>query len=434
MKRDLYKKLLSWKNSPRRKPLLLQGARQVGKTYLLKEFGKREYQDLAYFNFEEDPRLDGLFEGRLDPEKIVERLSIYQNRKIHPRQSLVFFDEIQESEKALNSLKYFQEEANDTPVVAAGSLLGIKLKQVKSFPVGKVNFLSLHPLSFFEFLDANGKTGLLKHLQEKKDFEPVALPFHEELIELLKIYTFVGGMPEVVSQYVETKDFNVVREVQREILKAFSFDFSKHALPSDVIKISQIWSSIPVQLAKENKKFIFSALHKSARGREYENALQWLIQAGLIHPCYRVSLVGVPLDGYAEKNVFKIYLLDTGLLGAMSDLAPKTIIEGNELFTHFKGAFVENYVAQELISRHERHLSYWASSAEAEVDFLLAQEETIFPLEVKAGSGGRARSLAEYGKKYDPPQLALTSLANFEKRGKTCYYPLYSVALFPVVD
>ena len=429
MKRELTARLMAWKNSSRRKPLILQGARQVGKTYLLREFGKTQYKDVAYFNFEEDPRLETFFQGKLDPHRIIEHLSIYQNRKI-TEDCLLFFDEIQGSENALSSLKYFQEKANNYHIVSAGSLLGLKLKKIKSFPVGKVNFLHLYPLSFFEFLEAINRSNLKKMLVEKEDFNPLPQPFHEELIELLKTYYFIGGMPEAISHYVQEKDLNSVREIQKEILKSFAFDFSKYATPSDVIKLNRIWSSIPAQLAKENKKFNFAALHKNARAREYENALQWLIDVGLVSPSYKISIPGVPLEGYREES-FKLYLLDTGLLGAMNDLTTRSIVEGNTLFTHFKGAFVENYVAQELTSKHESPLYYWASKGEAEVDFVMSRDEEVLPLEVKSGTHQRARSLQEYGKKYKPSTLSCTSLANFEKEGRQLNYPLYAVSLFP---
>ncbi len=431
MKRDLSSKLVAWKNSSRRKPLILEGARQVGKTWLLQEFGKTHYKNMAYFNFEEDPHLDDLFRDKLDPAVIIERLSLYQNQKIIPEDSLIFFDEIQNSENALNSLKYFQEKAGEYHVVSAGSLLGLKLRKIKSFPVGKVNFLHLYPLIFFEFLEAMSKPGLRTLLEKQKDFTPLPSPFHEELIDLLKIYYFTGGMPEVVSSYAEERDVTRVREIQSEILKSFAFDFSKYAAPTDMMKINQIWSSVPVHLARENKKFTFTTLRKNARAREYETALQWLIDAGLIYLSYKISLPGIPLEGYREENFFKIYLLDTGLLGAMSALSSRTLVEGNELFTHFKGALVENYVAQELRSKYETNLYYWASQGQAEVDFIVSHDEKILPLEVKAGKNQRSHSLQEYAKKHNPPVLSCTSLSHFEVHGQRVNYPLYAISLFP---
>ncbi len=431
MKRDLYARLLSWKSSPRRKPLVLQGARQVGKTWLLKAFGNSEYDHLASFNFDEDPGLDDLFQGSLEPSTLIERLSAYDNERIKPGATLIVLDEIQESPGALNSLKYFCEKAGQYHVIAAGSLLGIKLTRTKPFPVGKVNFLHLYPMTFFEFLTAVGKLNLRRVVEEHTSFTPLLRPFHDELIDLLRIYYYTGGMPEVVSSYLATRDFSIVRDTQKEILQSYALDFSKHAPSSDVMKISQIWESIPTHLSRENKKFTFSTLSKNARARAYENALQWLVDAGLIYKSYNVSIPGVPLEGYAEHHIFKLFMLDTGLLGAMLDLTPKTIVEGNKLFTHFKGAFVENYVAQELRARHERQLYYWTSRGRAEIDFIVAKDEEVLPLEVKSGMVKRSKSLGEYGKRYKPSLLSRTSQSNFSTSRGICNYPLYAASLFP---
>lgn len=434
MKRDLYTKLLAWKISDRRKPLILQGARQVGKTYLLREFGENEYTDFAYYNFDEDPGLDELFRQKLDPEFLIERLSNYRNKKIQPEKTLIFFDEVQESGGALNSLKYFSEKAGHYHIVSAGSLLGIKLSSSKPFPVGNVNFLMLYPMTFFEFLNAVGKPNLRDLLEKQNSLTALASTFHNELIEILKTYYFVGGLPEAVLHYTTTRDLIAVREIHREILKAYTLDFSKHAPKDDVMKISQIWSSIPAQLARENKKFTFSAIGKTARMREYENALQWLVDSGTIYKSYNISIPGVPLDGYAEKNIFKVFFLDVGLLGAMTDLTPKTLTMGNELFTHFKGAFVENYAAQELTARHEKQLYYWTSKGMAEVDFILPVDEEIYPLEVKSGMNMRSRSLGEYGRRYNPPFLSRVTQHNFGMLRGIHNYPLYAVSLFPAVS
>ena len=434
VKRRLYSKLVEWKNESSRKPLILEGARQVGKTYLLRDFGQREYERLAYFNFEEDPKLASLFQGNLEPRHLIDQLSIYQSlkddSKITP-QSLIFFDEIQECPEALNSLKYFQESAPEYHVIAAGSLLGVKLKTLRSFPVGKVHFLQLHPLSFLEFLNAMDKTPLKDLLEAPLSLSPLPSIFHEELNQLLKTYLFVGGMPEAVQSYVHTREGSAVRKIQNDILRSFSLDFAKHAPPTDIMKISRIWSSIPSQLAREKKKFTLSLLHKNARGREYEGALQWLTDAGLIQKVYRISLPHLPLEGYREESVFKIYLLDTGLLGALCDLSYRTVVEGNEILTHFKGSLTENYVAQELKATHEKTLYYWESRGEAEVDFLLAWDEDVWPLEVKSGSSKKLRSLTEYSKKYHPPCLSLTSPDPFSKNNPLCHYPLYGISLFP---
>jgi len=430
MKRHLHAQLIAWKEDPRRKPLVMEGARQVGKTYLLTHFGQEEYEDFAYFNFEQDPHLDDLFQGKLEAERLIEKLSIYREKKIKSKETLIFFDEIQESESALKSLKYFHEQANHYHIVSAGSLLGIKLKYLQGFPVGQVNFLTLRPVSFFEFLEASGKTQLKELLEKKKDIDPLPESFHQELIDLLKIYYYIGGMPEVTQSYLEERDFDKVRHLQKEILKSFEYDFSKHASGNIIHKIRQVWASLPSQLARENKKFTYTAIKKNARARDYEEALQWLVDAGLVQKCVSLTQIGLPLSGYADEHYFKVYLLDVGLLGAMYDLSARTIVEGNNLFTHFKGALVENYVAQEL-RQQKPSLYYWTSRGQAEIDFVVEHSEKIFPLEVKAGKNARSRSLQEFQKKYQAPHLSCTSLLHFHERNKVIYYPLYAILLFP---
>lgn len=428
MKRDLYPKLLAWRSSARRKPLVLRGARQVGKTFLLKAFGARGYKDCAYFNFEEDPSLDRFFQGKLDPKEILEKLSIYAEKKILPHKTLIFFDEIQESERALSSLKYFGETANEYHVASAGSLLGIKLSQSGSFPVGKVNFETLYPLSFFEFLNAVEKPSLRAYLEESRRVDPLPDPFHQELIDWLRKYYFIGGMPEAVKQYVEGQDFEKVREVHHEILTSYQLDFSKHVSPSDILKISALWESTPAQLAKENKKFVYSALQKSARAREYETALQWLQDAGLILKSHLITTPKFPLKGYRDPQSFKVYLLDVGLLGSMSQMPAKILLEGDRMFQEFHGSLVENYVAQELTASIATDLFYWASEGKAEVDFLISKDDEIFPLEVKAGLARGAKSLHVYDEKYHPKRLIRTSLRNLKRDGKLLNLPLYMVS------
>ena len=431
MKRKLYSELIKWKGSSRRKPLVLQGARQVGKTYLLKLFGEKEYSDFAYFNFEEDRSLRGLFEGRLDPSRIVENLGIYRGRKIEPRKTLIILDEIQESKNALNSLKYFQESGRDYHIVCAGSYLGIKLSKEASFPVGKVNFLRLHPLLFSEFLQAAGKTKLAEYLSSIKKAEPLPEPFHEELVEQLKTFQFIGGMPECVKTYVESRDFGEVREVQKEILNSYLLDLAKHAGTADVAKVSSLWDVIPSQLAKENRKFIFSAIKKSARAREYEGALQWLLDSGLVYKSRHVSKAGIPLSGYAENSIFKIYFLYVGLLGASLNLNPKVVINGHDLFTEFKGALTENFVAQEIVGIGREPLFYWTSKGQAEVDFLCEFEGKVLPLEVKAGLSHHKKSLLEYGKAHKKVLLSRSTLMNLRRDGDVVNYPLYLIERFP---
>lgn len=431
MERDIYQKLLAWKSSRRRKPLLLKGARQVGKTYLLQKFGAQEYSRVAYLNFEEEPLIDDFFKSNLTPEKIIRNLSLYVKHGIKPEEDLIIFDEIQASNNALNSLKYFNEKANQYHIAAAGSLLGIKLTKPKSFPVGKVNFLNMYPLTFLEFLDAINRGELRKLIESTTDFTPYPEPFHRELTDLLRVYYYVGGMPEAVHFFAETNDFLGVREIQKEILNSYILDFAKHAPPQDIPKLSQIWDSIPVQLGKENKKFIFSALKKSARAREYESALQWLQDTGLILRVNLAKAGKMPLSAYAEKSIFKLYVLDIGLLGALAKTPPDILARDDQLFTEYKGAFVENYVAQQLTSFKETELYYWKSDGLAEIDFICEEGHHVFPLKAKAGINPRSKSLGFYAGKYDPPILSRTTLLNLKHDGNIINYPLYAISLFP---
>lgn len=428
MKRDLYKKLAEWKGSSRRKPLIINGARQVGKTYALKHFGRSAYKNLAYFNFEKDEKLAQYFEGSLDPKRILQVLSIHAEIEIEPQETLIVFDEIQECPKALNSLKYFCEEANAYHLAAAGSLLGVKMAGSEGFPVGKVNFLHLYPLSFFEFLSAIDQEKTRVFLESYSVLEPLPDPIHEKLIQLLKIYFFVGGMPEAVSEYVASEKLTVVREIQQEILSAYERDFAKHAPAQEVMKIINVWNQVPRQLAKENKKFIFSAIRKSARGRDYEDAIQWLSDAGLIHKSFLVTSPKFPLSVYADQSAFKLFLMDVGLLGAQSNLSLKVVIEGDALFTEFKGALTENYVAQELVAARQQPPYYWTSEGIAEVDFLLERDHGILPLEVKPGANQKKKSLLVYQQKYAPFSVARATTMNLKRDGSVTNYPLYFVS------
>lgn len=433
MKRDIYKALEAWKHSARRKPLVLNGARQVGKTHALKHFGATAFTNMVYLNFEKDAKIADYFEGTLDPRQIIKFLSIHSGELIEAGKTLLVFDEVQECPRALNSLKYFYEEANEYHIVAAGSLLGVKIAQEEGFPVGKVNFLHLYPLSFFEFLSATNNEQLRSFLEEYKKYEPLPLPFHEKLTLLLRYYFFIGGMPEAVAQYIKDDNFLHVREVQMEILNAYERDFAKHAPPNEVMKISTVWNQIHRQLAKENKKFVFSLIRKSARGRDYEVAIQWLVDAGLLHKSHLVETPKFLLSAYAESDAFKIFLLDIGLLGAQSGLSQQVLIEGNRLFTEFKGALTENYIAQELIASRESKLYYWTSAGTAEVDFLLETDHEIVPLEVKAGESQKKKSLLVYGEKYKPAHLLRASLMNLKADGQIVNYPLYLVGLMPTL-
>lgn len=432
MKRDIYLQLEQWQKSTRRKPLVLNGARQVGKTYALKYFGKHFYTQFAYFNFEKDEKLGRYFDETLDPKLLIKYLSIHSETNIEPQNTLIIFDEIQECSRALNSLKYFCEEANEYHLAAAGSLLGVKMVGDRGFPVGKVNFLHLFPLTFFEYLSAIGQDKTRTLLEEYHTYQPLPEPLHEKLIQLLKFYYFVGGMPEVVADYVKNENVQNVREIQLEILNSYEKDFAKHAPPSEVIKITTVWKQVHRQLAKENKKFIFANIRASARGRDYEEAIQWLTDAGLIHKCYHVETPKFPLSAYASTNQFKIFLGDVGLLGAQSDLSAQTIIEGDQLFTEFKGALTENYVAQELFAARQKDLFYWTSEGTAEIDFLVEQNKEIFPLEVKSGTSQKKKSLLVYDNKYIPSKLFRSSLMNLKHDGKIYNYPLYLVSRCPI--
>lgn len=328
MKRDIYQQLEEWKQSTRRKPLILNGARQVGKTYALKHFGKTAYKNVAYLNFEKNEKLGQYFEGTLDPKEIIKILSIHTEIEIEPNHSLLIFDEIQNCPKALNSLKYFCEEANEFHVVAAGSLLRVKTAGEKGFPVGKVNFLHLYPLTFFEFLSALGHEKTRSFLEEYETYEPIPNPIHEKLIQLLKLYFFIGGMPEVVAEYAKTENLKVVREIQLEILSAYEKDFAKHAPSNEIMKITTVWNQIHRQLAKENKKFIFAAIRQSARGRDYEKAIQWLSDAGLIHKSYLVQGPKFPLSVYADNTILRFFWLTSVCLGLKAIYLPMPLSKG----------------------------------------------------------------------------------------------------------
>jgi len=430
----MYSELLAWKSRKQRKPLILQGARQVGKTFIIKEFGQNEYERVAYFNFEEDPGLMEFFEGSLDPFSIIEKLSIASGTKITPEETLIILDEIQEAPAALTSLKYFCESASEYHIIASGSLLGILLGQERSFPVGKVNILHLYPLSFLEFLSGIGKPLLREMIQNKNDFTKLDNKFHQELLSDLKMFMFIGGMPEAVNQYRESRDLDLVRQVLQEILQGYESDFAKHTSKTEAIKLSQVWKTIPGQLAKENKKFMFSDVKKHAQARDYNEAIEWLLKCGFIHKSYRVHVPELPLSSYIEENVFKLFRLDTGLLAAMFNISAKTIVEGNDLFSRYNGAFTENYIAQELIKNGFSQLYYWTSGNKAEIDFLLPYQEHVYPLEVKSGFNARSKSLRIYYDKYQPDFISRTSLLNFAKTNEYRDYPLYAVAMFPMEE
>lgn len=432
MKRDIYQQLIDWKSNPRRKPLLLQGARQTGKTFILKAFGHNEYVNVIYCNFEEDPSLDRFFERDLDPDRIIKELAIYYDVEIRPSVDLMVFDEIQASNRALNALKYFDEKRKDIHIAAAGSLLGVKLSSPGSFPVGKVNFLHLFPMNFLEFLDGVGESRYRKLIEKVSGPISLTEAFHEHLNDLLRQYYFVGGMPEAVNHFVETAKMREVREIQEEIIKSYIMDFARHAPASDIPKLALLWNSIPKHLAKENKKFTFSAVKKSARAREYENALTWLEDSGLIHRATATSSAKSPLSHYADRSSFKVYALDVGLLGAMSRSPVELLIRRDRLFNEYDGAFVENFAAQQLISHFGAPLYYWRSKGgKAELDFLCDFSGRIYPLEVKAGINPRSKSLRSYDMQFSPPVLARATLLNLKKDGKILNLPLYALSRLP---
>ncbi|MCL5261018.1 MAG: ATP-binding protein [Gammaproteobacteria bacterium] len=436
MKREILNQLNAWKEGDRRKPLLLMGARQVGKTYILKQFAKTAYQNSIYINFEDTPGIKSVFEKDLTPEVILKALTIIAEQEIIPGSTLIIFDEIQECPNALNSLKYFCETANEYHICAAGSLLGVKLAHIKGFPVGKVNFLHLYPLSFSEFLTAIKATQLQSFTTEIDKIEPLSEFIHDKLLDYFKTYLYVGGMPEAVAEYVSSENFSKVREIQQDLLQAYNLDFAKHAPRNQIMKINQVWQSIPSQLGKENKKFIFSKIAKGARTKDFAEAIQWLIEAGLMLKVSQISTPKIPLDAYADPDCFKGYLLDVGLLGAMANISAKVLLQENQLLQEFRGSIVENYVAQELVHNHYG-LYYWTSEGKAEIDFVFQNENIIYPLEVKSGTTNKKKSLRVYADKYAPHLLVRTSPMNLKKDGIIFNCPLYLIGqlnrLLPVV-
>ncbi len=432
MQRDLYSQLKAWKDSARRKPLVLQGARQTGKTTLLREFGKNEYKRVLYCNFEEKAALDQFFQKDLDPDRIIAELYLYLNEQTRPGTGLVIFDEIQASDRALNSLKYFSEKRPDIHIAAAGSLLGIKLSAPGSFPVGKVNFLYLYPMTFLEFLDAMGEGRYRRLIENHEGLEPLTAAFHTHLTDLLHRYNFVGGMPEAVKHYAGPGDVQDVREIQREIVTSYTLDFAKHAATPDIPKLSMLWDSIPKHLARENKKFVFSAVKKGARARTFESGLAWLEDTGLIHRATAVQRSKLPLKHYADHNCFKVYSLDVGLLGALANTPVAMMAQGERLFNEYEGAFIESFVAQQLAAQLNQPLYYWRSKGgKAELDFLLEIGGRVYPLEVKAGINVKSKSLKSFDTQYGPDVLVRTNLLNFRHDGKICNIPLYAVSELP---
>ena len=426
MYRIAIEKLLKWKQSKRRKPLIIEGARQVGKTWLMKEFGRQAYEDTVYINFDSNSRMAELFASDLDTERLIMGLELYAGRKIDPEKSLLIFDEVQEVPRALTALKYFYENAPQYNIVCAGSLLGIALHQGTSFPVGKVDFLKLYPLSFNEFLRAIGEERFAE-LLDKRDFQMIT-SFRQTYIDALKQYYFVGGMPEAVQSFAENKDFNEVREIQRRILAAYEQDFSKH-VPNEIVpRLRMLWNSIPSQLAKENKKFIYGLVREGARAKEYETAIMWLCDYGLVHKVSRVKTAGIPLRAYEDLKAFKLFLADVGLLGCMAGLRQRTLLDGNALFVEFKGALTEQYVCQQLKTIENLDVYYYTNDrGSCEVDFVVDTGERIVPVEVKAEINLKAKSLKTYREKFSPEVAVRTSMADYKKEDWLVNLPLYAI-------
>ena len=423
MKRSAYNLLLDWKVKPGRKPLIIQGARQVGKTWLMREFGKNEFAQTVYFNFETNKALHAIFKSGFDTDNIITSLGIIAGFTIDPTDTLIILDEIQACPEAITSLKYFQENSPEYNIFAAGSLLGVAIHGGVSFPVGKVDFLTLYPLDFPEFLDAMGQSQLVKAIESGD--AALIKNFNDQLIELLKQYYFVGGMPEVVNAFINDVDYNRARQIQNNILNAYENDFSKHAPISQLPRIRMVWQSIVGQLAKENSKFIYSILRQGSRAKEFELAIEWLKDAGLIHKAVRVKKPGLPINAYADWTDFKIYLNDVGLMCALGDLSAEILLSGHDLFKEFKGTVSEQFVLQQLISQGY-HPYYWApENSHTEIDFLIQKENQIIPIEVKSAENIKSRSLKSYYDTYQPEICIRTSLAGFKKQEWMQNIPLY---------
>lgn len=426
MYRIAIEKLYKWKNSKRRKPLIIEGARQVGKTWLMKKFGEQAYADTVYINFDSNSRMADLFSADLDTNRLIMGLELYAGRKINPENTLLIFDEVQEVPRALASLKYFYENAPQYHIVCAGSLLGIALHQGTSFPVGKVDFLKLYPLSFSEFLMATGNERFAE-LLKNQDYEMIT-SFKQTYIDALKHYYFVGGMPEAVQSFAESKDFNEVRAIQKRILAAYEQDFSKHAPNEIVPKIRMLWNSIPSQLARENKKFIYGLVREGGRAREYETAIMWLSDCGLVHKVSRVNAAGIPLKAYEDLKAFKLFIVDVGLLGCMTGLRQRTLLDGDDLFVEFKGALTEQYVCQQLKTIEDLGVYYYTNDrGSCEIDFVVDTGEQIVPIEVKAETNLRAKSLKTYRERFEPELSVRTSMADYKKEDWLLNLPLYAI-------
>lgn len=428
MYRKIKEDLIKWKNDENRKPLILRGARQVGKTYIIKEFGKENYDNVAYFNFDHDTQLYNIFTDTKDPQRILEQLSFVYGKAIIPEKTLIVFDEIQECPDALNSLKYFNEEANNYHIISAGSLLGIRLSHT-SFPVGKVEFLDMYPMTFTEFLKADNCQNLIDYMDSIEKIENIPDIFFNRLNEKLKAYFIIGGMPESVHSWITYKDMEKVNKIQNNILLSYESDFSKHTSNIEANRISIIWNSIPSQISKENKKFLYQVAKNGARAREYENAVNWLKDANMVNKIYNITKPNMPLIAYNDLSSFKMYLNDVGLLRNKTNLDSKIIIEGNKLFQEFKGALTENYVLQSLIALGLNPY-YFTFDNKYEIDFIVQYKNEIIPIEVKSGESTNNTSLKLYNDKFEPTIRIRFSMNNLVKDGNLINIPLFMIEYF----
>ena len=432
MYRTAIEALNKWKSKTTKKPLIVRGARQVGKTWLIKEFGKTAFEHTVYISFDNDQRMKELFSAGLDVTRLITGIELYAGNKIDPANTLIIFDEVQEVPAALTSLKYFNENAPEYQIVCAGSLLGVALHQGTSFPVGKVEFLDLHPLSFTEFMQAMGKERFVS-LLSRGDLA-MATTFKQEYIDLLKHYYYVGGMPEAVLAFATNRDFNEIREIQQRILAAYEQDFSKHAPIAIVPRIRMLWNSIPSQLAKENKKFLYGLIKEGARAREYEYALMWLTDCGLVHKVHRATAPSLPLKAYEDLKAFKLFLADVGLLSCMTRLRQDVLLNGNELFKEFKGALTEQYVLQQLKTTPYIETYYWTNERNtSEIDFLLDTGHAVVPLEVKAEVNLQSKSLKAFAGKYHPGLSVRSSISDYKREDWLLNLPLYAIEFISAV-
>lgn len=425
MYRNIMQKLKDWKLDKNRKPLIVRGARQVGKTYIIKQFGEENYEGVAYFNFDHDTQLYSMFENTKDPARILEQLAFVYGKAILPEKTLIIFDEIQECPDALNSLKYFQEEANEYHIISAGSLLGIRLSHT-SFPVGKVDFLDMFPMTFTEFLQADGCENLVDYMSSIKEVTDIPDILFDKLNEKLKAYFIIGGMPEAVASWTQNKDVEKVNKIQENILKAYESDFSKHTTNIEANRISIIWNSIPSQISKENKKFLYQVAKDGARAREYEGAVNWLKDANIVNKIYNVKKPCMPLASYNDLAAFKLYMLDVGLLRKMSDLDSKIVIEGDRLFQEFKGALTENFILQELIAKGF-NVFYYSFDNRYEIDFIIQHKNEIIPIEVKSSENKNNISLKVYNEVNNPRIRVRLSTRNLKKDDNLINIPLFMV-------